>query len=71
MTRTIMNFLLLALALAIFAPRAAQAAESYDTCAGFIPYLPAVLSTLTSFPFGTISTNFAVQPASLVVEGGQ
>jgi hypothetical protein len=33
--------------------------------------LPAVLSTLTSFPFGTISTNFAVQPASLVVEGGQ
>jgi len=33
--------------------------------------LPAVLSTFTSFPFGTISTNFTAQAASLVVEGGQ
>ena len=30
--------------------------------------LPAVLSTFTSFPFGTISTNLAAQPASMVVE---
>jgi hypothetical protein len=31
--------------------------------------LPAVLSTFTSFPFGTISTNLAAQPASMVNEG--
>jgi hypothetical protein len=30
--------------------------------------LPAVLSTFTSHPFGTISTNLAVQPVSMVVE---
>jgi hypothetical protein len=30
--------------------------------------LPAVLSTFTSFPFGTISTNLAAQPASMVFE---
>lgn len=30
--------------------------------------LPAVLSTFTSFPFGTISTNLAAQPASMVVQ---
>jgi hypothetical protein len=30
--------------------------------------LPAVLSTFTSFPFGTISTNFAAQTASMVVD---
>ena len=30
--------------------------------------LPAVLSTFTSFPFGTISTNLAAQQASMVVE---
>jgi hypothetical protein len=30
--------------------------------------LPAVLSTFTSFRFGTISTNLAVQPVSLVVD---
>jgi hypothetical protein len=30
--------------------------------------LPAVLSSFTSFPFGTISTNMAVQPASMVVD---
>jgi hypothetical protein len=29
--------------------------------------LPAVLSSFTSFPFGTISTNFAAQPASMVL----
>jgi hypothetical protein len=33
--------------------------------------LPAVLSTFTSFPFGTISTNFSAQPASLVFQEGQ
>jgi hypothetical protein len=33
--------------------------------------LPAVLSTFTSFPFATISTNLAAQQASLVVEEGQ
>jgi hypothetical protein len=33
--------------------------------------LPAVLSTFTSFPFGTISTNLSVQPASLVFQEGQ
>jgi len=33
--------------------------------------LPAVLSTFTSFPFGTISTNLSAQPASLVVQEGQ
>jgi hypothetical protein len=33
--------------------------------------LPAVLSTFTSFPFGTISTNLAAQPASLVFEEGR
>jgi hypothetical protein len=32
--------------------------------------LPAVLSTFTSFPFGTISTNLAAQPASMVVTEG-
>jgi hypothetical protein len=32
--------------------------------------LPAVLSTFTSFPFGTISTNLAAQPASMVVTAG-
>ena len=32
--------------------------------------LPAVLSTFTSFPFGTISTNLAAQPASMVVQEG-
>jgi hypothetical protein len=32
--------------------------------------LPAVLSTFTSFPFGTISTNFAAQPASMVINEG-
>ena len=30
--------------------------------------LPAVLSTFTSFPFGTISTNLAAQPTSMVME---
>lgn len=30
--------------------------------------LPAVLSTFTSHPFGTISTNLAAQPVSMVVE---
>ena len=30
--------------------------------------LPAVLSTFTSHPFGTISTNLAAQPASMVLE---
>jgi hypothetical protein len=30
--------------------------------------LPAVLSTFTSFPFGTISTNLAAQPASMINE---
>jgi hypothetical protein len=30
--------------------------------------LPAVLSSFTSHPFGTISTNVAVQPASLVLD---
>jgi hypothetical protein len=30
--------------------------------------LPAVLSSFTSYPFGTISTNLAVQSASLVVD---
>lgn len=33
--------------------------------------LPAVLSTFTSFPFGTISTNLAAQSASLVFQEGQ
>jgi hypothetical protein len=33
--------------------------------------LPAVLSTFTSFPFGTISTNLAAQPASMVLPEGQ
>lgn len=33
--------------------------------------LPAVLSTFTSFPFGTISTNLAAQRASMVFEEGQ
>lgn len=33
--------------------------------------LPAVLSTFTSFPFGTISTNLSAQPASLVFQEGQ
>jgi hypothetical protein len=33
--------------------------------------LPAVLSTFTSFPLGTISTNFSAQAASLVFEQGQ
>jgi hypothetical protein len=33
--------------------------------------LPAVLSTFTSFPFGTISTNLAAQPASMIVEEGR
>jgi hypothetical protein len=33
--------------------------------------LPAVLSTFTSFPFGTISTNLAAQQASLVFQEGQ
>jgi hypothetical protein len=33
--------------------------------------LPAVLSTFTSFPFGTISTNLAAQQASMVVQEGQ
>jgi hypothetical protein len=33
--------------------------------------LPAVLSTFTSFPFGTISTNLAAQPASMVFQEGQ
>ena len=33
--------------------------------------LPAVLSTFTSFPFGTISTNLAAQAASLVFQEGQ
>jgi len=32
--------------------------------------LPAVLSTFTSFPFGTISTNLAAQTASMVVNEG-
>jgi hypothetical protein len=32
--------------------------------------LPAVLSTFTSFPFGTLSTNFAAQPASMVFQDG-
>lgn len=32
--------------------------------------LPAVLSTFTSFPFATISTNLAAQPASMVVNEG-
>ncbi|HET9767745.1 MAG TPA: hypothetical protein VFS60_12900 [Thermoanaerobaculia bacterium] len=32
--------------------------------------LPAVLSTFTSYPFATISTNLAAQEASLVFEGG-
>ncbi len=32
--------------------------------------LPAVLSTFTSFPFGTISTNLAAQPTSMVVNEG-
>ena len=32
--------------------------------------LPAVLSTFTSFPFGTISTNLAAQPASMIVTEG-
>lgn len=30
--------------------------------------LPAVLSSFTSYPFGTISTNLAVQPASIVLD---
>jgi hypothetical protein len=30
--------------------------------------LPAVLSSFTSFPFGTISTNMAAQPVSMVVD---
>lgn len=30
--------------------------------------LPAVLSSFTSFPFGTISTNYAAQPVSMVVD---
>lgn len=30
--------------------------------------LPAVLSTFTSHPFGTISTNLAAQPASMIVD---
>jgi hypothetical protein len=30
--------------------------------------LPAVLSSFTSHPFGTISTNWAAQPASMVFE---
>jgi hypothetical protein len=30
--------------------------------------LPAVLSTFTSHPFGTLSTNLAAQPASMIVE---
>ncbi|MET0657686.1 MAG: hypothetical protein ABW110_05960, partial [Steroidobacteraceae bacterium] len=33
--------------------------------------LPGVLSTFTSFPFGTISTNLSAQPASLVFQEGQ
>lgn len=33
--------------------------------------LPAVLSTFTSHPFGTISTNLAAQPASMVFQEGQ
>lgn len=33
--------------------------------------LPAVLSTFTSFPFGTISTNLAAQPASMVAQERQ
>ena len=30
--------------------------------------LPAVLSSFTSYPFGTISTNMAVQPMSMVLD---
>lgn len=37
--------LLLGFALFLSAPRAAQAAESYDNCTGFITSLPAVIST--------------------------
>ena len=33
--------------------------------------VPAVLSTFTSFPFGTISTNFAAQPASMMLQERQ
>lgn len=33
--------------------------------------VPAVLSTFTSFPFGTISTNLAAQPASMIFDEGQ
>ena len=36
---------LLALAFFVAAPRAAQAAESYDNCTGFITSIPAVIST--------------------------
>ena len=45
MTSKIANLILLAFALAIAAPRAAQAAESYDNCTGFITSLPAVINT--------------------------
>jgi hypothetical protein len=37
----------------------------------FAQLLPAVLTTFTSFPFGTISTNLAAQPASMVFEERQ
>jgi hypothetical protein len=33
--------------------------------------LPAVVSTFTSFPFGTLSTNLAAQPASMVFSDGE
>src|SRR4249919_2976114 len=38
-------FVLLTFALLLGAPRAAEAAESYDNCTGFITSLPAVIST--------------------------
>ncbi|MCA9498225.1 MAG: hypothetical protein KC588_03425 [Nitrospira sp.] len=36
----------------------------------YMQLLPTVLSTFTSFPFGTISTNLAAQPTSMVVNEG-
>ena len=39
------SLLLLALALLLGAPRAAQAAEGYDNCTGYITSIPAVIST--------------------------
>lgn len=45
MTRFVLNFLLLLVACTLAAPPAVHAAQSYDSCAGFITSLPATIST--------------------------